>query len=237
MALRTTHLHRGSHSFVFGKTSADPSRTVTDEAGDDGWQLASTCTARRGPDHQPRRGGPPRARGRIVGPAGPAGACRGDRRPRPAAVARVAALTQRSTTVRPDAHRAGQADVTPRPGRADVVTEQPSDATSVVLWCAHTGGRALDRAVCAPPCNAVHLRCAACGAAAGHCPFERPGHHERVVRQVLALVGDETETLLVVAIVERAGRSDRPVTWDAARSLVGGREGRSGRHRRTASSA
>lgn len=102
------------------------------------------------------------------------------------------------------------------------MTDHANTGTTVVLWCAHAAGRTLDRRVCAPPCEALHLRCDACGAALGDCPFESPAHHERLIRRIGALVGDEAETLLVVAIVERAGHSAFPVTWDAARSVARG---------------
>lgn len=75
------------------------------------------------------------------------------------------------------------------------------DMSVVVVWCAHTGGHSLDRGVCAPPCEAVHLRCATCRAAIAPCPFENSGHQERFVQQVLRLIGDETEPVLVVAII------------------------------------
>jgi hypothetical protein len=100
------------------------------------------------------------------------------------------------------------------------VTEQLVDESSVVVWCAHNGGHSLDHGVCAPPCEAVHLRCTSCGAAIGGCPFESPGHHERLVQRVLTLVGDETQTLLVLAIVERAAHAGAPITWSAARSVA-----------------
>jgi hypothetical protein len=95
-----------------------------------------------------------------------------------------------------------------------------TDPTSVVVWCSHTGARSLDQRVCAPPCEAVHLRCNACGAAIGGCPFENPGHHELLARRVFALIGDETLALLVLAIVERAAQAGAPVTWNAARSVA-----------------
>jgi len=77
-----------------------------------------------------------------------------------------------------------------------------TDPTSVVVWCSHTGERSLDQRVCAPPCEAVHLRCTACGAAIGGCPFESADHRELLARRVFALIGDETLALLVLAIVE-----------------------------------
>jgi hypothetical protein len=93
-----------------------------------------------------------------------------------------------------------------------------TDPTSVVVWCSHTGERSLDQRVCAPPCEAVHLRCTACGAAIGGCPFESADHRELLARRVFALIGDETLALLVLAIVERAAQTGAPVTWNAARS-------------------
>jgi len=94
------------------------------------------------------------------------------------------------------------------------------DAKSAVVWCAHADERRLDPRVCAPPCEAVHLRCSTCGTAIGGCPFEDAGHHELLARRVFALVGDETLALLVLAIVERAAQSGAPVTWSAARSTA-----------------
>lgn len=140
-------------------------------------------------------------------------------------------------TVRPEARCPGQAVGSGRSGKDATVTDQPSDTTSVVLWCAHAGGCSLDRGVCASPCEAVHLRCTTCGAALGTCPYESPGHHERLVRRLRALVGDETEALMIVAIVEKAGRAGPPVTWDTARAIARGSSDRSGRHRRTTSPA
>jgi hypothetical protein len=107
--------------------------------------------------------------------------------------------------------------------RATEVNDQSIDATGVVMWCAHVGERRLDQRVCAPPCEAVHLRCSTCGTAIGGCPFENPSHHELLARRVFALVGDETLALLVLAIVERAAQSGAPVTWSSARSTAIGR--------------
>ena len=94
------------------------------------------------------------------------------------------------------------------------------DAKSAVVWCAHADERRLDPRVCAPPCEAVHLRCSTCGTAIGGCPFENPSHHELLARRVFALIGDETLALLVLSIVERAAQSGTPVTWSAARSTA-----------------
>ena len=100
------------------------------------------------------------------------------------------------------------------------MSDQAIDATGVVMWCAHAGDRRLDQGVCAPPCEAVHLRCSTCGTAIGGCPFETPGHRELLARRVFALIGDETLALRVLAIVERAAQSGTPVTWSAARSTA-----------------
>ncbi len=108
----------------------------------------------------------------------------------------------------------------------------------VVLWCAHRGGHTLARSVCAPPCEATHLRCTRCDAAIGGCPFERPEHHERLLALVSAVSdADEPEQLRTVALVERAARRGHPLTWDAARLAArravtdGGRGAVGGRHR------
>lgn len=114
-------------------------------------------------------------------------------------------------------------------GGTIAVTDKASTRPSVALWCAHSGAHVLDRDVCAPPCEALHLRCEACGTALSGCPFESPAHHDSLVGRLLPLVSDESEALLVLAVVEQAGRSGLPVTWTAARSAV---RGLAGRHRR-----
>ena len=91
----------------------------------------------------------------------------------------------------------------------------------MIIWCAHAGDAWLDRSVCAEPCNAMHLRCVACGAAIGGCPYEGPEQHDRFVRLVQdAVDGDEFEAQGIVGAVEQASRKGHPVTLDAARRSV-----------------
>lgn len=88
----------------------------------------------------------------------------------------------------------------------------------MIIWCAHAGDARLDHSICPEPCNAMHLRCARCGAALGDCPFERSEQHERLLRLVASVLpGDELEALLIVVMIEQAGRAGRPMTLEAAR--------------------
>lgn len=93
------------------------------------------------------------------------------------------------------------------------------DEMAVIIWCAHAGSSCLDRAICAEPCTAMHVRCCSCGMAIGGCHFEGARQHNRLVRLVQAASrGNEMEALGIVATIERAGRLGQPLTFDAARS-------------------
>ena len=100
------------------------------------------------------------------------------------------------------------------------MSDQASDATGVVMWCAHAGVRRLHQGVCAPPCEAVHLRCSTCGTAIGGCPFETPSHRDLHAPRFYALNRDKTLARHGLALVERAAQAGAPVTWSAARSTA-----------------
>jgi ferredoxin len=98
------------------------------------------------------------------------------------------------------------------------------------VWCSHVT-RQVDRALCPPPCAAIHIRCTGCGAAVGGCPFESEGLHERLVAVLGAQLpfAEEWQVRDLAELVERGGHGGAVVPLSRALAMVrlpgGGRSG------------
>jgi hypothetical protein len=90
------------------------------------------------------------------------------------------------------------------------------------IWCSHPV-RGMDRHLCPSPCEAMHVRCAGCGAAVGGCPFESDDLHERLVATLGAQLprAEEWQVRELAEIVERRGHAGRVRPLSEALSLVG----------------
>ena len=90
------------------------------------------------------------------------------------------------------------------------------------IWCSHPV-REMDRHLCPSPCEAMHVRCAGCGAAVGSCPFESDDLHERLVATLGAQLprAEEWQVRELAEIVERRGHAGRVRPLSEALSLVG----------------
>ena len=90
------------------------------------------------------------------------------------------------------------------------------------LWCSHPT-RQVDSLLCPPPCGAMHIRCAGCGAAIGGCPFESEGLHERLV----AVLGrqlpgaEEWQVRELAEVVERGAHARSVLPLSRALGMVG----------------
>lgn len=90
------------------------------------------------------------------------------------------------------------------------------------LWCAHAE-RYLDRFLCPPPCDALHVRCSGCGAAVAGCPFETDGRRERLVATLGSQLpcAQEWQVRDLAEAVERGRHAERVVPLSRALELVG----------------
>jgi hypothetical protein len=90
------------------------------------------------------------------------------------------------------------------------------------IWCSHST-RVVDRFLCPPPCGAIHVRCAGCGAAVGGCPFESDGLHERLVATLGAQLprAEEWQVRDLAAFVERRSHTGRVRPLSEALARVG----------------
>ena len=97
------------------------------------------------------------------------------------------------------------------------------------IWCSHPT-RHVDRFLCPPPCEALHVRCTGCGAAVGGCPFESADLHERLV----AVLGrqlptaEEWQVRELAEAVQRGGQASRVLPLSRALAMVGLPESRQG---------
>ena len=91
-----------------------------------------------------------------------------------------------------------------------------------IVWCSHPE-RGIDHLLCPPPCGAMHVRCAGCGAAVGGCPFESDGLHERLVAALGRQLpfAQEWQVRDLAELIERGGHARDVVPLSRALSLVG----------------
>lgn len=90
------------------------------------------------------------------------------------------------------------------------------------IWCSHPI-RQVDHLLCPPPCDAMHVRCAGCGAAVGGCPFESEDLHERLVAVLAAQLPHVAEWRVreLAEIVERSGHGSRVLPLSQALTQAG----------------
>ena len=90
------------------------------------------------------------------------------------------------------------------------------------IWCSHPT-RQVDRFLCPSPCDAMHVRCAECGAALGGCPFESDGLHERLVAVLSRQLpcAEEWQIRDLAEVVERGSHTGGVLSLSQALALAG----------------